>query len=226
MKGKNDATTFLPNTDKKGGTFKVAKTNYPNNFLTKEQAEFIYKKVNAEKGINTHIIKQEMAQTKLLEESELDNTYQKAILAEVSKKKDPTQIEERSILSDHVKYIMHDESEAFQKLNIDSLNYRQNKDLYKELKEKELLDASVNFGRSPNKLKADYLYVYEGVYDEVISTDRFDENTYLSTTYLGQVNMTSDTARGYIKGQLLDGTDCEILIDTGASKSFMSKSYF
>ena len=39
---------------------------------------------------------------------------------------------------------MHDESEAFHKLNIDTLNYRQNKDLYKELKEKELLDASVH----------------------------------------------------------------------------------
>ena len=160
-----------------------------------------------------------MAQTKLVEDLELDNTYQKAILGEVSKKKDPAQIEEWSILSDHVKYIMHDESEAFQKLNIDSLNYRQNKDLYKELKEKKLLDASVDFGRSPNKLKADYLDVYEGVYAEVISTDRFDEDTDLSTTYLGQVNMTRDTevkaeesfpitARGYTKGQLLDDIDC------------------
>ena len=43
------------------------------------------------------------------------------------------------------------------------------------------------------KLKADYLDVYEGMYAEVISTDRFDEVTYLSTTYLGQVNMTRDT---------------------------------
>ena len=34
------------------------------------------------------------------------------------------------------------------------------------------------------------------------------------------------TARGYTKGQLLDGIDCEILIDMGASKSYMSKSYF
>ena len=34
------------------------------------------------------------------------------------------------------------------------------------------------------------------------------------------------TARGYTKGQLLDGTDCQILIDTGISKSYMSKSYF
>ena len=33
-------------------------------------------------------------------------------------------------------------------------------------------------------------------------------------------------ARGYTRGELLDDTDCEILIDTGASKSYMSKSYF
>ena len=68
---------------------------------------------------------------------------------------------------------MHDESEAFQKLSIDSLNYQQNKDLYKELKEKEMLDASVNFGGNPNTLRADHLDVYEGVYAEVITTDRF-----------------------------------------------------
>ena len=34
------------------------------------------------------------------------------------------------------------------------------------------------------------------------------------------------TVRGYTKGQLLDGTYCKILIDTGTSKSYMSKSYF
>ena len=34
------------------------------------------------------------------------------------------------------------------------------------------------------------------------------------------------TARGYTREQLLDDTDCKILIDTGVSKSYMSKSYF
>ena len=33
----------------------------------------------------------------------------------------------------------------------------------------------------------------EGVYAEVVSTNRFDENSDLSTTYLGQVNMSRDT---------------------------------
>ena len=34
------------------------------------------------------------------------------------------------------------------------------------------------------------------------------------------------TARGYTKGKLMDGTKHDILVDTGASKSYMSKSYF
>ena len=33
-------------------------------------------------------------------------------------------------------------------------------------------------------------------------------------------------ARAYTRGQLVDGTDCDVLIDTGTSKSCMSKSYF
>ena len=30
--------------------------------------------------------------------------------------------------------------------------------------------------------------------------------------------------QGYTTGKLLDGAECQILLDTGASKSFMSKS--
>ena len=97
-------------------------------------------------------------------DTELDNTYQKAILTENDKKKNPTQIKEWSILSDHVKYVMSDGSETFHKLNIDQMNYRHERGLYKELQEKELLSADVNFSRRPEKLKAEYLDVYEGVY--------------------------------------------------------------
>ena len=146
--------------------------------------------VNAGKEINTETLQHEMKQNKV--EFDIENTYLKAFLSDVSKK-NPAQMEEWSILSDHVKYIKHDGSEMFHNLNIDTLNYHQNKDLYKELIEKEILKASVNFDRSPEKLRSHYLDVYEGVYAEVISTDRFDEDKDLSTTYLGQVNMSRDT---------------------------------
>ena len=79
--------------------------------------------------------------------------------------------------------------------------------------------------------------MYEGIYAEIISSNRFDEDTDLSTTYLRQADMIRDTevkakenfpitAQGYTKGKLLGGTECDILVDTGMSKSCMSKSYF
>ena len=88
---------------------------------------------------------------------------------------------------------MSDGSETFHKLNIDQMNLRHERGLYKELWEKELLSSDVNFGRSPEKSKVEYLDVYEGVYAKVISTDRFHEDMDLSTTYLGQVDMTRST---------------------------------
>ena len=105
------------------------------------------------------------------------------------------------------------------------------------MQEKESLNAHVNYGGSPDKLKTEYLDMYEGVHAEIISSDRFDEDTDLSTTYLGQIDMARDmevkaeenfpiTAQGYTKGKLMDGMECDILVDTGASKSYMSKSYF
>ena len=36
----------------------------------------------------------------------------------------------------------------------------------------------------------------------------------------------SITEQGYTVGKLLDGTECQVLLDTGASKSFMSKSHY
>ena len=77
---------ILPNNCKRGGTYKNIRNDV---YLTEGQAKFVYKKVNAGKGINTETIKQEMEQEKLVEteiDNSSDNIYQKAILNEVSKK--------------------------------------------------------------------------------------------------------------------------------------------
>ena len=79
--------------------------------------------------------------------------------------------------------------------------------------------------------------MYEGVQSEVINTTRFDENSDLSITYLGRIDMTRASKikaeekfpiseQGYMIQKLLYGTECQILLDTGASKSFMSKSHY
>ena len=56
-------------------------------------------------------------------------------------------------------------------------------------------------------------------------------------TYLGHTEMTRDTrikaeerfsitGQGFASGKLLDGMECQNLLDTGATKSYMSKSYY
>ena len=66
---------------------------------------------------------------------------------------------------------------------------------------------------------------------------RFDENTDLSTAYLGKCGQTRKrvigaeesfpiSGQGYTVGKLADKTNCNILIDTGASQSYMSKLFY
>ena len=85
--------------------------------------------------------------------------------------------------------------------------------------------------------KSRYLDAYKDVYAEMVYANKFNENSDLSMTYLGQTEMTRDTrikaeerfpitGQGFASGKLLDGTACQILLDTGAMKSYMSKSYY
>ena len=134
------------------------------------------------------------------EETELENAYQKTLSTGYEaknmhddKKVGPAEMKEWSILRDHVKYITSVRSKTFNNLSIDQLNYRQDISLYREFQEQELLSTNVNFGSSSDKLKTEYLDVYQGIHAEIVSSDRFDEETDLSTTYLGQVDMTRDT---------------------------------
>ena len=179
----------MSNHKRRGGTCHVINHD---KVLTTKQADFVNKQINAGKGtisVKKIIMQNWSADT----DTGLDNTYQKVILTENDKKMSPTQMKEWSILSDNVKYVTSDASgsDTFHKLNIGQMNYKRERNLYKELQEEVSLNADVNFGRRPDKLKAEYLNVYKGVYAEVVSTDRFDEDTDLSTTYLGQTSMTS-----------------------------------
>ena len=114
-----------------------------------------------------------------------------------------------------------------------------NKENYKRKfntgEERQILE--LDFGDTPEKLKEEYLDIYDGIQTEILSTTRFDENSDLSTTYLGRAEMTKVSKvkveerfpiskQGYTVGKLLDGTECQILLDMGVGKSFMSKSHY
>ena len=96
---------------------------------------------------------------------------------------------------------------------------------------------NTDFGSTPLKLCEEYLDIYEGIQLEIVSATRFNENSDMSTMYLDRVDKGGNSMlraeesfpiseHGYTSGKLLDGTECQLLLDTGASKSFMSKSFY
>ena len=119
-----------------------------------------------------------------------------------------------------------------------TLDYWQHKRLYHSLKGEESQTFDVDFCSNPETMRSNYLDMYDGVHTDVVYTNRFDESSDLSTTYLGKTNNAKGNLRssveekfhisgqGYTLGKLLDNTDCQILLDTGASKSYMSKSFY
>ena len=48
----------------------------------------------------------------------------------------------------------------------------------------------LDFGTTPQKLQEEYMDIYEGIHSDIVSSNRFDENSDLSTTYLGRVDKT------------------------------------
>ena len=142
-----------------------------------------------------------------------------------------TQIEQWSIFSNVLNYVQHSKFNSMNyTLNVKAMNrYKVKLDMGREFKE-------LDFGLTSQKLQEELLDVYEGIQSAIVSSNRFDENSDVST-YLGKVesNGSQDKLKaeesfpvlesGYTLGRLLDGMKYQLLLDTGSSKSLMSKSY-
>ena len=199
--------------------------------LTEKQTDYVYKTVEEGNIINTKTLMYETMQ------NQDDNPYKKVVLNKVFREEDKSpEMRNWSIFSDNIRYIYHDPITPH-KLDIDTLDYRHHKELYLKLKGEERETMVIDFGIYLNILKSKYLDIYEGVYAEMVYANKFNENLDLSMTYLGQTKMTRDTkikaeekfpitGQGFASGKLLDGTECQILLDMGATKSYMSKSYY
>ena len=195
--------------------------------LTERQTDHVYKIVEEGNMINTKTITCESSQ------AQDDNLYKKVVLNNVFKEKDESpEMRNWSIFSDNVRYVQHDQVTS-QNLNFDTLDYRDHKDLYLKLKEEERKTLDIDFGLYPDVTKARYLDVYEDIYAKIVYANKFNENSDLSMTYLGQIGMMRDTkvkaeerfpitGQGFASGKLLDGMECQILLDTGGTKSYMS----
>ena len=146
-----------------------------------------------------------------------------------------TQMEQWSILRNTLNYIQYDRHpKNYHSLSVRAVN-KCRKTLCTKEEKRDMLE--LDFGHMPGILKEEYLDVCDGMQSEMLSTTRFDENSDLKTMYLGKADKSKNrkikaeesfciSVQVYSMGKLLDGTECQILLDTGVSKSFMSKLYY
>ena len=187
MNGRDGTTTFLPLDSKIDGQINYTRPTL-GQFLTREQASYVYKKVETGEMINTDTIHQEMEQEECLNKiddiSGETNLYQELIVNNAEKIQPlMMQMEQWSILSNVLSYIQHDRHNTMNHtLNIRAINKYRNNPETKE--EEEFIE--LDFGSMSNKLHEEYLDICEGIQSEIVNTTRFDDNSDLSTTYLGK----------------------------------------
>ena len=247
MRGKNGATSFLPKS-KKGGKVRFSEEikyipNREKMCLTRDQATQIYEEVERNELINIQVISQGIESERKVRQGQvkeenidmIENPYQKAITN--VNFKDESKMEQMinwSIFSDKIRYVDSSINET-PKLTIRPLEDKKHRRLFNTLEIKEDQVPEMIF--EGNKVKEAHFDRYEGIQSEISQVTRFDESTDLSTTYLGRIGQTRKSViraeesfpisgQGYTLGKLSDKTDCNILIDTGASQSYMSKSFY
>ena len=179
-------------------------------------------------------IEQEKQLSRMDETSEETNPYKEPIVNNAEKIEQlMTQMEQWSILTNILNYIQHIRFNSINHtLDVKAVNRHKSKpNTEREFKE-------LDFGATPQKFQEECMDIYEGIHSDIVSFNRFDENSDISTMYLGKVENREDqnklkaeesfpiSENGYTFCRLLDGTKCQLLLDTGASKSFMSKSFY
>ena len=233
MNGRDDTTTFLPLDSRIGGQNRDSPI--VGQYLTRDQTKYIYKKVETGEIINTDMIQQEIEQEKQL--GRIDDTSRetipyKELIINNAEKIEPlmTQMEQWSILSNILNYVQHSRFNSMKHtIDVKAMNkYKSKPNIDKGFKE-------LDFGTAPQKLQEEYIDIYEGIHSEIV---RYNENSDISTTYLGTIENRKNQNKlkaeesfpisesGYTLGRLLDGTKCQLILDTGSSKSFMAKSFY
>ena len=109
MKGRNDPTAFLPLSPKIGGQI-INKKPKTSQYLTEEQAKYVYKKTESGGIFNTDMLHQEIEQERQLnridDTSKETNPYKEVIVSNAEKIEQlMTQKEHWSILSNELDYI-------------------------------------------------------------------------------------------------------------------------
>ena len=136
--------------------------------MTREQANFVYKRAESGEMINTETLQQELEHERQL--NRIDNTSSdtkpyKEMIVNNAENIEPllAQMEQWSILSNTLNYIQYDKHpKNYHNLGISAVNICKN---HSELKEGEDM-IEVDFGPTLNILEEEYLDVYKGIQSE------------------------------------------------------------
>ena len=235
MKGRNGTTSFLPLKGKGGFQREISKQ-----CLTKEQTKQIYDKIELGEMVKIRKLDRHnvpISPKQVMFTNDV-NQYEKALLSDKNMKRgNNSQIEQWSILSENIVYVRSEDRDIMNGIDIKLIDYREHKRIYRKMGKEGGERLDIDFGESPEIMKSRYMDVYDDIYAEVVTTSRFDENVDLSMTYLGRIDMKREevmkaeesfpiSEQGFVMGKLMNGEECQILLDMGASKSYMSKSYY
>ena len=120
--------------------------------LTGRQTDHAYKAIEEGSMINTKTVTCESVTCETAQFQD-DNLYKKVVQNKVFKEPDKSpEMRNWSIISDNVRYTQHDQASP-QNLNINTLNYRDHKELYLKLKEEERETLDIDFGLYPDVTK-------------------------------------------------------------------------
>ena len=166
MNGRDDTTTFLPLDSRICGQNKDGPT--VGQYLTRDQTEYIYKKVETGEIINMDMIQQEIEQEKQLggiDDTSRETNPCRELIVNNTEKIEPlmTQMEQWSILSNILNYVQHSRFNSMNHtLQVKAVNrYKSKPEADREFKE-------LDFGVTPQKLQEEYMDVYEGIHLDMI----------------------------------------------------------
>ena len=236
----------MPFSQKVGGNNKKAEVDRNDsigkNCLTSKQTEYIYRKVELGSLINKNTMKEEIDTDieldKMDNNSRDENPYRELTVNNAGKVESAlSQMEQWSILSNVINYVQYSKNpKNFHAMSIKPMN-KDKSSVGRREGDKDRYPSQVGLVDTSDRSTEECLDRYEGVKSEILNTTRFNENSDLDMIYLGKSSMIRNykmvveerfliSKQGYTTGKLLDGTECQILLDTGASKSFISKSHY
>ena len=103
------------------------------------------------------------------------NVYEKVLISDMNTIKNNLQMEHWSILSDNIVYVRSEGNDIMNGIDIKMVDYRDHKRMYRKLGKEEGERLNIDFGESPEILRDKYMDVYEEIYAEVVTMNKFDK---------------------------------------------------